>query len=106
MNSHTYIITTHCLVVLCLTTILWQTGKVSAAKIIEEDGSNYNEDDCRDAADKYSTSCAVIFENEECDDGLLKLGWDYGISTGYTKFGRTGLRMFNNHVADERWSSG
>merc|ERR1711997_523902 len=89
MNSRTYIFTMHCLVVLCLATILWQTGRVSAApqKIVEEDGSNYDEDDCRKAAKKHSTSCAVIFENEECDDGLLKLGWDYGISTGYTKFG-------------------
>jgi len=41
----------------------------SGIKVIEENGDNYNEDDCRDAAKDAlkSGACAVIFEKTECD---------------------------------------
>ena len=39
----------------------------SPKKIIEEDGSTYNEDDCEKAADEHAGSCAIIFDKHECD---------------------------------------
>ena len=39
----------------------------SPKKIIEEDGSTYNEDDCEKAADEHPGSCAIIFDKHECD---------------------------------------
>ena len=44
-------------------------GIPSPRKVIEADGSTYNEDDCEDAAKdaERSGACAVIFEKTECD---------------------------------------
>jgi len=82
MKTLTFVIT----LVFCVAISLHQTsglpqlsslfGGSSGIKVIEEDGSNYNEDDCRDKAKdaERSGACAVIFEKTECDDGLLKTG--------------------------------
>lgn len=42
-------------------------------KVIEEDGSTYNEDDCEDSAKdaERSGACAVIFEQQECDLSII-----------------------------------
>jgi len=45
----------------------------SPRKVIEEDGSTYNEDDCEDSAKdaERSGACAVIFEQQECDLSII-----------------------------------
>merc|ERR1712141_67451 len=48
-------------------------GIPSPRKVIEEDGSTYNEDDCEDSAKdaERSGACAVIFEQQECDLSII-----------------------------------
>merc|ERR1712141_993774 len=48
-------------------------GIPSPRKVIEADGSTYNEDDCEDAAKdaERNGACAVIFEQQECDLSII-----------------------------------
>lgn len=43
------------------------TAVPNPRKIIKQDGSTYNEDDCEQSADRHAGKCAVIFEKSECD---------------------------------------
>ena len=58
----------------------------------EEDGDNYNEDDCQESAGRFPDSCAVIYEKTECDTpDFFGTGDEMGIAEGTTGLLGTGF---------------
>merc|ERR1712141_101816 len=72
-------------------------GIPSPRKVIEADGSTYNEDDCEDAAKdaERNGACAVIFEKTECD--LPDFGFGTGDKKEIPEGKWTGLRFTGFH---------
>ena len=82
---------------LFLVLVVWQGEIVSALKIVDTEGAEYNKKSCREKAEEYTKKgyyCAVLFENAECSAGAkllgFKTGWDRGIEVGKVTFSRLG----------------